>query len=559
MPKVTQRQADLAVFILQFAATLFVLVSSILNRMDIYVISFALTASLIYGGLLLAYWRGWNPARPVAIVLVTILIAFALPEPFVTQYAPFVILVPPALALVLGGPLWVIGSASALIVILIFRASGRGVYAAPETLTLFVMVIGALVLSRLVSEANQREAEIKTNEARRQTRALAQKEEALRLNEERFRSLIENTSDGIVVINSKEQIIYRSPSMERMSGFKNSERLGHFGAERVHPDDIEAFMAVFVSVKQEPGAVKLFEYRTQHKSGEWHWVEVVLNNQLHEPSVQGVIINIRNITQRKQAEAELAARNDEIRSMSQQLWQTGKLATMGELAASLAHELNNPLATVSLRIESLLAQTPEDSPNHRPLVIVAQEAERMSKLVRNLLQFSHPGPQQMAWVNVREEIANSLELIEYQFKKHQITIIEDYSAEPPAVIADRQQLRQLFLNFFTNAVDAMPQGGTLTIRAQTQAATQTVLLEIADTGQGIQPKDLPRAFEPFFTTKPEGQGTGLGLVICRRIVQAHQGTLEITSPGIPGQGTTVRVTLPAATADDVASAAPLKP
>ena len=107
--------------------------------------------------------------------------------------------------------------------------------------------------------------------------------------------------------------------------------------------------------------------------------------------------------------------------------------------------------------------------------------------------------------------------------------------------ADRQQLRQLFLNLFTNASDAMPEGGTLTIRVGVEGK-QVVIIEINDTGLGIAPEDLPKVLEPFFTTKPEGKGTGLGLAICRRVVQEHGGTLDIASAG-SGQGATVRVVL----------------
>ena len=117
------------------------------------------------------------------------------------------------------------------------------------------------------------------------------------------------------------------------------------------------------------------------------------------------------------------------------------------------------------------------------------------------------------------------------------------SPDIPKIIADRQQLRQLFLNIFTNASDAMHEGGTLTIRVTALNEKEKVCIEIADTGTGIPPEVLPHVMEPFYTTKPEGMGTGLGLAICRRIVQEHQGTLTITSDGISGKGTTVLITL----------------
>jgi signal transduction histidine kinase len=261
-----------------------------------------------------------------------------------------------------------------------------------------------------------------------------------------------------------------------------------------------------------------------------------------------------------QRTAELEETNDELRTMSQQLWQAAKLATMGELAASIAHELNNPLGTISLRIESLLARTPPEDARHRALTIVEQEVERMAGLVANLLHFSRAGGPQISTVDVRVELENTLELMHYHLRNHQIVVIREFADAVPLIHADRQRLRQVFLNLFTNATDAMPDGGTLTLRvAPAEAArpgpaptappsrgagirSAPVTIEIADTGVGIDPALLSRVLEPFYTTKPEGKGTGLGLAICRRIVQEHHGTFELEST--PGYGTTVRVMLP---------------
>jgi signal transduction histidine kinase len=240
--------------------------------------------------------------------------------------------------------------------------------------------------------------------------------------------------------------------------------------------------------------------------------------------------------------AELQAKDEEIMTMSQQLWQAAKLATMGELAASIAHELNNPLATVSLRIELLLGGMAPDAPQRRPLEVVAQEVERMGQLVANLLQFTRRGQQQVSTMDVREEIERTLELIHYHLRHRQVAVVCQFAPDVPMVQADRQQLRQLFLNLFTNASDAMPQGGTLTLQVRTDLPRQQIEIAISDTGMGIAAEDLPRIMEPFFTTKPEGRGTGLGLPICRRIVQEHQGELTIAST--VHQGTTVLITLP---------------
>lgn len=241
--------------------------------------------------------------------------------------------------------------------------------------------------------------------------------------------------------------------------------------------------------------------------------------------------------------AELLAKDEQVRTMTQQLWQAAKLATMGELAASVAHELNNPLATVSLRVESLLTQVSEDDPKRRAIEVVEQEVERMGNLVANLLQFSRRSGQQISTLDVREEIEKTLELIHYYLRNHRIAVVQEFAPDLPMIQADRQQMRQLFLNLFTNASDAMAPGGTLTLRVRMGEETSPrVVIEIADTGVGIAPENLSKVMEPFFTTKGEGKGTGLGLAICRRVVQEHRGTLDIKSE--VGKGTTVRIMLP---------------
>lgn len=242
---------------------------------------------------------------------------------------------------------------------------------------------------------------------------------------------------------------------------------------------------------------------------------------------------------------ELQAKNEEIRVTTQQLWQAAKLASVGELAASIAHELNNPLATMSLRIESLLDDAPQEDPNRRTLVIVQQETRRMSTLVANLLQFSRRGHEQISTVDLRQELTSTIELVYHHFKKRQVAIVQELAPDTPIIYADRQKLRQVFLNLFTNASDAMPQGGTLTLRSRADALAggqAAVRIEVADTGMGIAAEHLEKVFDPYFTTKAEGQGTGLGLAICRRIVEDHRGTIGIESQA--GKGTVVIIVLP---------------
>lgn len=240
---------------------------------------------------------------------------------------------------------------------------------------------------------------------------------------------------------------------------------------------------------------------------------------------------------------ELAKKDDDVRRMSSELWQTAELATIGELAASIAHELNNPLATVILAIGSLFMELPQGDPKRQCLEVIAREVGRMRNLITNLPQFGRSSQSKKSILDVRKEIERTIDLIHYDPRKHHIVVVREFASNVPPVCADRQQLQQLFLNLFINAKDAMPQGGGLTVRVETSLALKQIIIEVADTGVGIPHEILPRVLEPFFTTKPEGKGAGLGLAICRRIVQEHHGTLNITSE--VGTGTTVRVMLPA--------------
>jgi signal transduction histidine kinase len=258
-----------------------------------------------------------------------------------------------------------------------------------------------------------------------------------------------------------------------------------------------------------------------------------------------VLEQVRLQREREQALVELKAKTEELQATTQQLWQAARLAGVGELAASIAHELNNPLGTVSLRLEGVLAKTPPDDPRRKALEIIDSEVSRMARLVANLLQFSRPGRDQVSTVDVCEELRKTIELAEHHLRKRRITLRTEFEPNVPHIFADRQQLRQVFLNLFTNAADAMPQGGQLIPRVRTgqlQPNQAAVVIEVVDSGLGIPPTHLNRVFDPFFTTKEEGKGTGLGLAICKRIIEQHHGKIEIESE--VNRGTTVRILLP---------------
>jgi PAS domain S-box-containing protein len=376
----------------------------------------------------------------------------------------------------------------------------------------------------------------------------------------RLAAIINAAMDGVVTIGPDQRITLLNPAAEEIFRCRSHEAVGQ-PISRFVPAGLPSERAGPTTT--DPPGKNLLRYLSREMLGRRAGgEEFPLEASCSEVEVSGQALSIlvvRDITARKQAEqalregnrnleramAELRAKGEELQTMTQQLWQAAKLATVGELAASIAHELNNPLATVSLRVEAVLAQTPPGDPRRRPLEIIEQETERMGNLVGNLLQFSRRGPEQVSTVDIREELLKALELVQYQLRQRRIQVVQNLTPELPSLYADRQQLRQVFLNLLTNASDAMRQGGTLTLRAVPGAlddGRRAVVIDLADTGVGIPPELLPRVAEPFFTTKPEGKGTGLGLAICRRIVQEHHGTMRIASE--PGKGTTVSLALP---------------
>jgi len=387
-----------------------------------------------------------------------------------------------------------------------------------------------------------------------QTRA----QERLQASELRYRRLFESAKDGILILHANEgEIVDVNPFLIEMLGYAKEDFVGRELWELGFFKDVVDSKVAFAKLQQN-GYIRYDDLPLKTRDGIVKQVEFVSNSYLVDGR-RVIQCNIRNLTERRQGEkilketnqrleralAELKIKRDELTGMTQQLWQASKLATMGELAASVAHELNNPLATISLRLDSLAAQLACDGRESHDVEIVVSEVERMGKLVGGLLQFGRRGHQEISTVDICGEIEKALELTEYYLRSHNIEVVREFESSLPTVPADREQLRQVFLNLVTNASDAMPEGGKLIVRVLTQAdnGVKSVRIELADTGPGIAPADLEKLWEPFFTTKPEGKGTGLGLAICRRVVEAHRGRIAIDSQS--GEGTTVRITLPA--------------
>lgn len=370
-------------------------------------------------------------------------------------------------------------------------------------------------------------------------------EEKLVESEQQLRATFDQAAVGIAHLSPDGHWLRANQKLCEITGYTEAE-LQELSIQKITcPEDLNT--TIELQGRLLAGQIQTYtlEKRFVRKDNSLVWVSLtasLVRDSNKEPKY--FIKIIEDITQRKEAEAALRRKTDEIKAMSQQLWQTARLATMGELAASVAHELNNPLAILSLRIESLEASLPPTSSEQRELKVMAEEVERMASLVTNLLQFSRSGQRQISSLSLSEEADKTLELTHNHLLHRHITVQREYDASTPLVQADRQQLRQLFLNLITNAGDAMPEGGVLTIHISPLENERRVKIEIRDTGIGIRAEDLPLIMDPFYTTKVEGKGTGLGLAICRRIVEEHSGSIHITSAG-SGKGACVQVILPA--------------
>jgi signal transduction histidine kinase len=242
---------------------------------------------------------------------------------------------------------------------------------------------------------------------------------------------------------------------------------------------------------------------------------------------------------------DLQSRMDELRRAQETLVQSAKLAAIGELAASVAHEINNPLTVILGNSGLLLQQLPSDSPAYRKVDAIEAEATRAGRIVRDLLNFARRREPKRESVALHELLDRAIELLSPKLASGHVEVERVFDQSIPPIAGDRDQLTQVFLNLMTNAADAMGKGGRLVLQTgidHGEDGQRMISVSVSDTGQGIPPEHLARIFEPFYTTKAEGHGTGLGLSVSLGIVQAHGGAIDMESK--PGHGTTARVKLP---------------
>jgi PAS domain S-box-containing protein len=393
---------------------------------------------------------------------------------------------------------------------------------------------------------------------------LARRERALASSWTRYQAMIEHSSDALILTRPlTDGIVYASPAVGRILGYTMDDLRGREVIDLIHPEHREAALRLRAELLGSPGKVSVDETKVLHKDGSWRWIELIRSNLLDEPSVRAVVMNFRDVTERKQAEAER-------QRLEQRLRQAEKMEAVGRLAGGIAHDFNNILGGILGYAELLAENAPTGSPLKRYAENVLTGANRAGRLVEQILTYSRSQRGKRVPVDLAAVVAETLELVRGSLPQG-IRLAADLPPAALHVVGDATQLHQVTMNLCTNAVHAMGESGTLHVSlapaevAGDRALSHSTLhpgayacLTVEDSGSGMDEAMVARVFEPFFTTKEVGKGTGLGLALVYGIVIDSGGGIDVASA--PGRGSRFAIYLPRVDAPVVAtddSAAPV--
>lgn len=345
-------------------------------------------------------------------------------------------------------------------------------------------------------------------------------------------SIVESINVGLIAVDEEGKITRCNSTFEDILGYKREETVG-----KLIRDIFDEEFAIKLENILGKSSWHLTEIRNAYKiqsntsQGEPLILNVAIAPLRSEVEYQkGAIIIIENVTERVKFEESLQ--------------QNEKLSSIGLLAAGIAHEVNTPLTGVSSYTQMLLEMIPENDPKHALLQKVQKQTERASNIAGNLLNFSRAGnTTEFAEVDINKLLEDTLQLLEPQIRKSNIEIVKTYADIPPKIYGDAGKLQQVFTNLIINARDAIFDGGKITLTTKYKGENE-VVIEVSDTGTGIEPEDINKIYDPFFTTKAVGSGTGLGMAVSYGIVQEHTGTIKVESE--IGEGTTFILTFPIA-------------
>jgi PAS domain S-box-containing protein len=355
-------------------------------------------------------------------------------------------------------------------------------------------------------------------------------EKRLHQEQEFVRHLIACFPDMIAVFDASGRFTYVSPRVYEVLGAAPAEFVGQQHLFGVHPDDQPAVAQAFRQVMAGANPSTQMEFRARHADGTWRTLRASAGPLFDaEQQISGVVSSVRDITESK--------------TFEQQLLQKEKFASMGQMMAGAAHELNNPLTAI-LGVSDLLRERATDDGTRRQVEIILQQARRAAAIVQNLLALAVPSGQKRARVKVDEIIAKVIESHQKSLQQRNIVADVTIAGTLPEVEGDPRLLAQVFTNVLLNAEQAISSVRDKgNVRISLSQAGSNLLAEFADDGPGIPQEIADKIYDPFFTTKRPGGGSGLGLTICLGVVKDHGGRIELqTSEGV---GTTFRIFLPA--------------
>jgi PAS domain S-box-containing protein len=359
----------------------------------------------------------------------------------------------------------------------------------------------------------------------------------LKRNEARFRSLIEHSSDLTMILDHEGKIRYVSPASLRVTGRTPEELDGQYLTNFLRPEDFARIRTALTSApaEQEPAV----EIGFRRADGNVATLELLAKNLLNDPALAGVVVNARDITERKRAEEAL-------REVQAELAHVNRVTTMGELTASLAHEVNQPIAAAVTDANTCLRWLMRDHPDvaeaRAAAARVVKDATRAAEIISRVrLLFKKAAPEREL-LDANEVIPRMIALLYSEAARYNIAVRAELAADLPPVIGDRVQLQQVLMNLIVNSIDAMKdvEGTRELVISSQRTENEQVLVSVHDTGVGLPPQHAGQIFNAFFTTK--SHGTGLGLRISRSIVESHGGRLWAADN--PPRGASFCFTLP---------------
>ena len=347
-------------------------------------------------------------------------------------------------------------------------------------------------------------------------------------------NILESMDSGILVLDLDAKVMRWNRAMESLYGKRREDALGH-SLDEIFPEAFLDALRGSLVLGDHEAIANIYKLRLEAADGRSLMVNVsVAPFQIDSGERCGSILILDDVTARVRLE--------------EQLQHSEKMASIGLLAAGVAHEVNTPLAGISSYAQMLRRQVEPGNPQAELLEKIEKQTFRASKIINSLLNFSRSGGGELESLDLNKIVSDVLSLLEHQLETARVKVRREMTEGLPRVRGSENRLQQVFFNLILNARDAMPSGGWLTV--VTHADDDTVIVEVKDTGDGIKKEHVKRIYDPFFTTKGIGRGTGLGLSVSYGILQEHGGAIFVDSA--PGKGTTFQVALPALVAAEAA-------